>query len=274
VDFLWESSHPTSKQEILKERPEIDPHPPKAISNQIDFSGGWRYHPNMLMAKHRNAAAKLALCVGLMQSTALAVTVAPNLLVNGDFENQPNWGKGVDGDSGFTLLTGAAMPGWTIEAGHGVTVHNTSLYPTISGNYSVNIDGEGMGGVNASFYQDFASAIGTLYALNFDWSIWGANTSPNLDVSVTDTTTSSVLYHGNFAWASGAHSESALFSGTGNALRLRIQESPSTGSNDNAYMVDNFSVAEAVPEPGSCAVMLVGLSLLGMVARRRRCNRP
>ena len=40
MDFLWESSHPTSKQEILKERPVIDPHPPKAISNPIDFSGG------------------------------------------------------------------------------------------------------------------------------------------------------------------------------------------------------------------------------------------
>jgi hypothetical protein len=227
----------------------------------------------MLMSKYCVAAATLALCVGLIQATASATTLAPNLLINGDFENQPNWGNGASGDSGFTLLTGAAMPGWTIEAGHGVTVHNTSLYPTISGNYSVNIDGEGLGGRNADFYQDFVSAAGTLYSLKFDWSTWRANTSPNLDVSVTDTSTSSVLYHGNFAWLSGTHSESALFSGTGSALRLRIKESPASGGNDNAYMVDNFSVA-AVPEPSTYAMILVGLSLLGMVATRRRSTRP
>jgi hypothetical protein len=138
------------------------------------------------MSKHLIGAAILALCVGLFQASASAATLFPNLLINGNFENQPNWGSGLGGDSGYTLLTGADMPGWTIEAGHGISLHNTNLYPTISGNYSVNIDGEGLNGKNGNFYQDFASNIGTLYSLEFDWSTWQGNTSPNLDVSVTD----------------------------------------------------------------------------------------
>jgi uncharacterized repeat protein (TIGR01451 family) len=54
--------------------------------------------------------------------------------------------------------------------------------------------------------------------------------------------TSSVVYHGSLAWSEGLHHVSALFTGTGNALRLRIQEIPETGVNDNAYIVDNFTV--------------------------------
>lgn len=75
------------------------------------------------------------------------------------------------GDAGCSGLTGTQMPGWTIEPGHGATVHNTVLYPTISGGYSINMDGEGYNGVNADLYQDFGSALGASYTLTFDWSV-------------------------------------------------------------------------------------------------------
>src|ERR1043165_2080900 len=88
------------------------------------------------------------------------------ILVNGGFESEPNFGAGFSGDAGYTGFTGSQIPGWTIEAGHGATIHNTVLYPTISGKYSLNTDGEGFGGQNANLYQDFASTLGLLYQFN------------------------------------------------------------------------------------------------------------
>ena len=200
--------------------------------------------------------------------TALPLVASANLLTNGDFESQPNWGLGLSGDAGFSALTGTQIPGWTIEANHAATVHNTVLYPTISGAYSINMDGEGFFGNNANLYQDFATTSGQSYLLSFDWKTWFANTSPQLEVSVTDTLTAAVLYHASLAWAAGSHNETGLFTGTGNPLRLRIQENPLSGFNDNSFVVDNFSVTPAVPEPAGLGLMLSGFAVLGM--RRRR----
>ena len=64
------------------------------------------------------------LLVLLCPCTLLPVTLtAQNLLVNGGFENEPNWGGGVSHDGGYTALIGNQLPGWTIEANHAVTIH-------------------------------------------------------------------------------------------------------------------------------------------------------
>jgi hypothetical protein len=208
-----------------------------------------------------------------------------NVLVNGDFENEPNWGAsngtgcGFGGDTGCSALIGSQLPGWTIEPGHAVTVHIAGTYPTISGTYSINMDGEGFNGHNANFYQDFATSSGQQYNLQYDWATWFNNTTPNLDVTVTDTVTSSVIYHGNFAWSAGSHHVNAFFSGTGNTLRLRIQEIPETGTNDNAYIVDNFVVVASgasatAPVPtldrGLLALLACLLLAVGVVTVRAR----
>lgn len=200
-----------------------------------------------------------------------------SLIANGGFESQPNFGSGVSGDPGYSALTGSQVPGWTIEAGHAATVHNTVLYPTISGNYSINTDGEGYNGHNANLYQDFATVGGASYQLTFDWMTWVEGTSPSLSVTVTDTVSSSVLYNGLFAPGASlvVHHEATSFVGTGNPLRLRIQESPESGFNDNRGIVDNFSVVQteavAVPEPSSLLMCgTAGLLSLGALARRSR----
>lgn len=210
-----------------------------------------------------------------------------NLLVNGDFENEPNWGAsngtacGSSGDTGCSALAGSQLPGWTIEPGHDVTVHIVGVYPTISGTYSINMDGEGFNGHNANFYQDFASANGQQYNLQYDWEIWFNNTTPNLDVTVTDTVTSTVLYHGNFAQTAGLQHVNVSFTGTGNTLRLRVQEIPETGVNDNAYIVDNFvvvasgaSVVTPVPTLDHRLLALLAFLLLAVgVATARSLRR-
>ncbi|MFO0829309.1 MAG: DUF642 domain-containing protein [Phycisphaerales bacterium] len=177
--------------------------------------------------------------VALLASTSAA---RANILANGDFELQPFWGAGLAGDAGFTLVSGAQIPGWTIEAGHGVTVHNTALYPTISGNYSINLDGEGYGAVNADLYQDFPSQTCGTYALTFDWKGWYVTAQPRMDITITDLVTGEEVAHVNFGSDQRLHHEVVGFTGTGHELRLRIRENPESGVNDNAFILDNVSV--------------------------------
>lgn len=180
---------------------------------------------------------------------------AAELLVNGDFEDEPNWHNGVSQDNSSTAMTTNQIPGWTIESGCAVTVHRCCNYLVISGTYSVNTDGEGWNGHNGNFYQDFSTVAGATYTLAFDWEGWYVNgvvtNSPQLDVSVADTVTSAVLFEGVYAYDNTpAHHLVTEFSGTGNPLRLRIRENPESHVNDNMFIVDNFSVTGAqAPRP-------------------------
>ena len=201
-----------------------------------------------------------------------SLTHGAELLTNGGFEDEPNFGMGVSGDPGYSALTGNQIPGWTIVADHAATVHNTVLYPTISGGYSINTDGEGFMGHNADLYQDFASVGAASYAFSFDWQGW-MNNAPNsqLAVSIIDLTTNGVLYSNLFSFSSTLHNESAMFLGTGNTLRLEINEMPESGVNDNQFIVDNFSVQGPIPEPSSLALIVVtGVAVTAWRARARR----
>lgn len=198
-------------------------------------------------------------------TATLASAAQANLLVNGDFESMPNWNNGIAGDGSYTLFVGGSIPGWTIESGYAATIHNNG-YPTISGTYSLNTDGEGFNGHNVNIYQLFASTSGTQYALTFDWMNWFTSTSPRLDVSVSDTVSGDTLVSGNYGILAGIHNETLDFTGTGNALILRIKHSPESGGNDNTFIVDNFAV-NAVPAPTTSALLAFGAL---SIARRRR----
>ena len=49
-----------------------------------------------------------------------------------------------------------------------------------------------------------------------------------------------------------------MFLGTGNALRLEINEMPESGFNDNQFIVDNFSVQGPIPNL-SLALIVTGV---------------
>jgi hypothetical protein len=189
-----------------------------------------------------------------------------NLLINGGFEDEPNWGKGVSYDGSETALTGNDLPGWTIEPKHAVTIHkHPGAYLTINGSYSLNPDGEGWNGVsttsyggsghNANFYQDFESARNLNYTLSFNWQSWGLAYPPTTNhfkISVTDTATGAALFTGLYRYDGNGtphpvHAVTGPFPGTGNRLRLRIEESPESGYNDNTFMVDDFKVVAEAP---------------------------
>jgi len=201
-----------------------------------------------------------ALC--LLASASMA---SANLLVNGDFENQPNWGNGISGDAGYTAMTGSQIPGWTVAAGHAATIHNTVMYPTITGQYSLNTDGEGYQGRNVDIFQDFASTSNQMYQLTFDWKNWFSDQNVRLNVLVEDPSSNSVLIQGTYGLLAGLHTEVLSFAGNGGNLRVRIRHSPESGYNDNTFIVDNFSV-QPVPEPASVLALSAGL----LAIRRRK----
>jgi hypothetical protein len=203
---------------------------------------------------------------------------ASNLLTNGDFENEPFWNNGTSGDGNYTALTGTELPGWTIASGHDVTIHIVNGYygyPTISGNYSVNTDGEGHNGHNCDISQDFATSAGQKYNLQFDWKNWFYwNNTDQLEVSVVDTVTQTTLYDGKFAVTNSTDLYHVLtsFIGTGDTLRLEIQENPESGFNDNSFIVDNFSV-DTAPVPAPVPLLLLGSGLLGLAGLRKKIKK-
>jgi hypothetical protein len=88
---------------------------------------------------------------------------APNLLVNGDFE-QTNLPSGQQ-NGGPILTTGLGLPGWTLTAGDGANMNiyqytqsfNSSYNPIPeSGNYAVWLDGsQGTGSAQGNNFQQF-----------------------------------------------------------------------------------------------------------------------
>src|SRR5580700_6920848 len=97
------------------------------------------------------------------------------VLVNGGFEDEPEASNpnSPPQENGFLWLSGTQVPGWTIAPGHMATMHeNPGPWPTISGAYSLNTDGEGANGHNVDIYQDFGTVNGASYGLSFDWETW------------------------------------------------------------------------------------------------------
>ena len=127
-------------------------------------------------------------------------------------------------------------------------------------------------GVNTIMYQDFATTFGASYQLGFIWEGWYSNNNVKLNVALIDQTTSVSLFNGLYTSDSllSPHIVSSSFTGTGNTIRLLVQEMPPSGTNDNLFLVDNFSVVQtpSVPEPSG--LVLLGTGVFAFLTYRTR----
>jgi choice-of-anchor C domain-containing protein len=186
---------------------------------------------------------------------------ASNLITNGSFESN---GANFTSGSFATFAAGSnALTGWTIT-GDSVDLINAYWTPS-QGHFSLDLSGE----YDGAIAQTFTTVIGQKYLVSFDMAGNPADTSDTikfLHVGLSqqplytfDTAERSLS---NMGW----RTKSFVFQAVGTQSTLHF-----AGSQDSAYGValDNISVT-AVPEPETFAMLLAGLGLVGVVARRKR----
>lgn len=208
-----------------------------------------------------------ALAVSALATSASAATL--ELLANGGFDDigtatPEGWG-------GLTYYAGgpAVLPGWTVEAGSVDLTDTSSVWgPSGGGQYSLDINGWSAG----TIAQSFATVLGRLYTVSFNYSRNPANapytataavTAGGQGVDVTALGDGSFGGMSNMQWQSGGFT----FVGTGNTETIRL----AAGIEGNAgVFFDNVSVSAGVPEPSTWAIAIMGFGLMGAALRRRR----
>ena len=199
--------------------------------------------------------------------TAGAANAATELVVNGSFEDNviatpwapvssvTGWTSSASGSSAFEIQKGATqggLGGFNPVAANGVQYLelNTDRLTSIS--------------------QSIATTAGGTYALSFAYSgrpdtAGGANSLMNVYWGSTLLTPTALSGNTGGTWQSFSQNVTAL----GASTLLRFESVGPVSAPTYGSYLDNVSVTAAVPEPETYAMMLLGLGLLGFVARRK-----
>lgn len=198
----------------------------------------------------------LTLALGLATGTTSAATPANTLIYNGNFELAPYVAEG-----GYTTINGPAtysvIPSWMV-GGTSVDVIR-GAYGAISGNSIDLLGTPGPGSISTSFYGN----AGVNYALSFD--LYKNGNTGFVNVTFGDKTQ-------QFSSADSISRQSMLFKAATSGPH-NLSFSSVTSSNGDLYsgaVIDNVTVLSAVPEPETYAMLLAGLSIIGLKVMRRR----
>lgn len=192
----------------------------------------------------------------LAAALALAAPLASqaSILVNGSFE-QPGIG------SGWTILSG--MPGWQASAA-GVEIRRNAAGTAQNGFIFVELDTT----TNSAIWQDVSTQGGHDYVLSGYYSPRIGVALASNDVEVYWNGTRLTTLTGSGAGLSDHAWRQFTFTVRGNGNdRLRFAAAGTADSLGGS--LDNISL-NAVPEPGSLALVLAALGAVGFAARRKQ----
>jgi len=201
--------------------------------------------------KFTNLIKSAALVALLSAGSAFAAPV--ELLVNGGFEaNHQSAGTWANYDN---------LTGWT-GGSHGIELRNNVAGVAAQGVNFVELDTTH----NSSMTQSVQTVLGQHYTLTFQFEDRPgvAISSQGLSVDWGGVEIAHVNNSLNGTWETRTYS----LIGDGSAMKLKFI---ATGTSDSyGSSLDNVSLTAAVPEPETYAMLLAGLGLVGVVARRRK----
>ena len=194
--------------------------------------------------------------VGLSLAAAASHGFAStNLVTNGSFE-----ANSVPGT--FINSTAQSISNWTVGVGNVDLVG--SLWSAASGKNSVDLNGSRKGEI----HQILTTVVGQKYQFSFELAgnFQGGTAIKDLSVNIGPSGLYSFNTTGKSAGNMGWTTYNTTFVAVSSATVLSF-----ASNTRGAYgpAIDNVSVT-AVPEPESFAMLLAGLGLMGMIARRRK----
>ena len=201
--------------------------------------------------------------------SAGAASAATELVVNGSFESNSigsswaavssvtGWTSSASGNSAFEIQKGSTQGG---VSGFMPTAANGVQYLELNTDRLTSIS------------QTISTSAGSNYLLSFAYSgrpdtAGNASSLMNVYWGNTLLTASPLVGTTTPTWQTFSQSVSAL--GASTVLRFE-SVGPASASSYGSYL-DNVSLSvSAVPEPQTWAMMLLGLGLMGFIARRKR----
>ena len=199
--------------------------------------------------------------------TAGGANAATELVVNGSFESNAistpfaqlsavtGWTSSVSGNTAFEIQKGATQGG---QSGFNPVAAAGTQY--------LELNAERLTSVS----QSLTTTAGGTYALSFAYSgrpdtPGGASSLMNVYWGSTLLTPTALVGTTTGVWQTYSQNVTAL----GSSTLLRFESIGPVSAPTYGSYLDNVSVTTAVPEPESYAMMLLGLGLLGFMARRK-----
>lgn len=203
---------------------------------------------------------RVALAAAMVLSVAGSANAAT--LINGSFESGPN-----PGSSFVTLGTGdSSITGWTVSAGS--IDYIGGYWPAQDGSRSIDLAGLSLGTLSQTIADTVA---GQAYTILFYASKNPDGGDPNRTGTISFGGNSLQFAYGlpndrsNMNWTQYTYN----FVATGPNTVLSFAADQSAGCCYGPAL-DNVRIINAVPEPSTWAMMLVGFGTIGFGMRRRK----